>query len=171
MQIISSTQIRKYISDARIAEAVEMLGHPYLIQARRITGLKIGTQIGIPTLNFQRPPMYKVIPPPGVYAAELEFGAFRLTGALYYGNCPTFQNRDAHLEFHALEFGNEQPDIDETARLWVYRFVRNDQTFSNVDDLITQMKYDIDTIRTFFHRRNGNDHNQGTQAGISQGIR
>lgn len=169
--VISSTQIRKFISEASISEAVEMLGHPYLIKAERASGLKIGTQIGVPTLNFQRPTEQKVIPPPGVYAAELEFGEIKLSGALYYGDCPTFENREAHLEFHALEFDGRQPEIGESSSIWLHRFIRNDQTFKSVDDLINQMKVDIETIRTFFHRRNGNGPNQRTEAGISQGIR
>ncbi|MBN1600493.1 MAG: hypothetical protein JW915_02740 [Chitinispirillaceae bacterium] len=169
--VISSTQIRKFISEASISEAVEMLGHPYLIKAERATGLKIGTQIGVPTLNFHRPTEQKVIPPPGVYAAELEFRNIKLSGALYYGDCPTFENRDAHLEFHALEFDGRQPDIGESSSIWLHRFIRNDQTFKSVDDLVSQMKDDIETIRTFFHRRNGNGSNQRTEAGISQGIR
>jgi riboflavin kinase/FMN adenylyltransferase len=169
--VISSTQIRKFISEASISEAVEMLGHPYLIKAERASGLKIGTQIGVPTLNFHRPVQQKVIPPPGVYAAELEFRNVKLTGALYYGDCPTFENREAHLEFHALEFGGQQPDIGESSSIWLHKFIRNDQTFKSVDDLVLQMKIDIETIRTFFDRRNGNGRNERTEAGISQGIR
>jgi riboflavin kinase/FMN adenylyltransferase len=168
--VISSTQIRKFISEASISEAVEMLGHPYLIKAERASGLKIGTQIGVPTLNFQRPPEQKVIPPPGVYAAELEFRNIKLSGALYYGNCPTFENREAHLEFHAFDFDGQQPDLGESAFIWVHKFIRNDQTFENVNDLTNQMNKDIETIRTFFYRRNGNGRNERTETGISQGI-
>jgi riboflavin kinase/FMN adenylyltransferase len=170
-KVISSTQIRKFISEASISEAVEMLGHPYLNRAERASGLKIGTQIGVPTLNFQRPTEQKVIPPPGVYAAELEFKDIKLTGALYYGDCPTFENREAHLEFHALEFDGRQPDIGEPSSIWLHRFIRNDQTFKSIEDLVSQMNVDIETIRTFFYRRNGNGPNQRTEAGISQGIR
>ena len=45
---ISSTEIRAGISEGRIAEAVKMLGHPYLIVSPRISGVKKG-----PNWDFQ----------------------------------------------------------------------------------------------------------------------
>lgn len=147
---ISSTQIRKLITEGSMADAVEMLGHPYLISVKRIEGLKIGSQIGFPTLNFKRPSSHKVIPPPGVYAAELEFENTTLTGALYFGACPTFAQRDAHFEFHALDLKDVFPQVGETAHIWVHRFIRADHTFSNTDDLVRQIQIDVNEIRQYF---------------------
>jgi riboflavin kinase/FMN adenylyltransferase len=148
--VISSTQIRKYITEGRIAEAVEMLGHPYLIEAIRTSGLKIGTQIGYPTLNFKRPPSPKVIPPPGVYAAELEFDNKCFTGALYFGECPTFSEREVHFEFHAFDFVGDDPKAGERANIWLHRFIRKDRSFSDADSLVEQIKSDVNKIRKYF---------------------
>ena len=147
---ISSTQIRKYITEGRIVEAVEMLGHPYLISAERISGLKIGSQLGYPTLNFQRPPSQKVIPPPGVYAAELEFDGSVLSGALYFGDCPTFSDRDIHFEFHALHLSEKLPQVGENAHIWLYKFIRADREFDGPGKLVEQIKQDVNDIRKFF---------------------
>lgn len=148
--IISSTQIRKMITDGSMAEAVEMLGHPYLISAERIEGLKIGSKIGFPTLNFKRPSSQKVIPPPGVYAAELEFKNIILTGALYFGACPTFSDRDTHFEFHALDLKGTFPLVGQTAHIWVHSFIRRDQAFSNTGELVSNIQQDVNKIRHFF---------------------
>lgn len=148
--VVSSTQIRKLISEGNLADAVEMLGHPYLISAQRVEGLKIGSQIGVPTLNFKRPPSQKVVPPAGVYAAELEFNDSVLTGALYFGACPTFENRDAHFEFHAFDLKETYPQIGETANIWVHRFIRSDKAFSNTEDLVKHIKIDVNEIRQYF---------------------
>jgi riboflavin kinase/FMN adenylyltransferase len=147
---ISSTNIRAAIIEGELERAVGWLGHPYLILACRIEGKKKGTELGIPTLNFRMPSGEKVIPPSGVYAAELEYDKRRIPGALYFGNCPTFGNRDLHFEFHALEVGHNFPAIDETAALWVHRFIRSDRRFSTPAELVIQMKSDISTIKTFF---------------------
>lgn len=163
--VISSTQIRKLILEGSIAEAVEMLGHPYLISAERIEGLKIGSQIGYPTLNFKKPSSQKVIPPPGVYAAELEFGDKVLTGALYFGACPTFAQRDTHFEFHALDLKGIFPQTGQIAQIWVHRFIRSDKAFSNTDDLVKHIQQDINEIRQYFQRRNSNGVDQRAQAG------
>ncbi|MBN1757628.1 MAG: hypothetical protein JW863_04885 [Chitinispirillaceae bacterium] len=148
--VISSTQIRMHLVKGRVAEAVEMLGHPYLISAERIQGLKIGSQLGFPTLNFSRPPSQKVLPPPGVYAAELEYRNSVQPGALYFGDCPTFTGRTAHFEFHV--FGNDKPfpETGESARLWLHTFIRPDRSFPTSGELITQIENDISTIQFFF---------------------
>jgi riboflavin kinase/FMN adenylyltransferase len=148
--IVSSTEIRKSISDGRIADAIEMLGHPYLISAERTTGLKIGSQIGYPTLNFKRPPSQKVIPPPGVYAAELEFDGHIQPGALYFGDCPTFEHRDVHFEFHSLKLSGQEPEAGQRAQLWVHKYIRKDEKFINPDELVKTIKKDINDILHFF---------------------
>lgn len=168
---VSSTRIRKLITEGCLSEAMEMLGHPYLISVERIEGLKIGSQIGYPTLNFKRPPSQKVIPPPGVYAAELEFNDTLLTGALYFGACPTFNDRESHFEFHALDLKGTTPQVEQTAHIWVYRFMRSDQAFSNTEELVRHIQQDINQIRIFFKRRDSNGVNQGTQKGINQYLR
>ena len=148
--IVSSTQIRENITAGRIVEAVEMLGHPYLISTVRIEGLKIGSQLGFPTLNFARPPSQKVLPPPGVYTAELEYKDQKQAGALYFGDCPTFADRTTHFEFHALNADHVFPEVGEEVRLWLHTFIRNDRTFATKEALAAQIDIDVKTIKNFF---------------------
>lgn len=149
-ETVSSTQIRKHIIKGRVTEAVEMLGHPYLISAQRIQGLKVGSKLGFPTLNFKRPPSQKVLPPSGVYAAELEFSGNVIQGALYFGECPTFTQRDVHFEFHAFDMKGFEPQTGSNAGIWVYRFIRGNQLFSGEDKLVEQINKDIIDIKKFF---------------------
>jgi riboflavin kinase/FMN adenylyltransferase len=160
--IVSSTQIRLNIVNGRIDEAVGMLGHPYLISTRRIAGLKIGSQLGFPTLNFVRPPSQKVLPPPGVYAAEMEFKGLLQHGALYFGDCPTFSERPVHFEFHVLDTRGAFPDLGEDALIWIHRFIRHDRIFPAAAELVVQIEKDITTIRNFFNEERGHASNQGT---------
>ena len=160
--VVSSTQIRVNIVNGRIVEAVEMLGHPYLISTERIPGVKVGSQLGFPTLNFKRPPSQKVLPPPGVYAAELEFKGCIQRGALYFGDCPTFADRTIHFEFHALNNGETFPEPGEGAWLWLHRFIRKDRSFPTPGELVAQIVEDVKTIRKFFIEEKVNAINQGT---------
>ncbi|MFP4013282.1 MAG: riboflavin biosynthesis protein RibF [Chitinispirillaceae bacterium] len=148
--VISSTQIRKLIVEGRIADAVAMLGHPYLISAERTEGMKIGTRLGYPTLNFKKPSSQKVIPPAGVYAAELELRGRRVQGALYFGDCPTYSKRDIHFEFHAFNLDNQDPAVGETVHIWLHRHIRADVAFSEECELVDQITQDINEIRNFF---------------------
>jgi riboflavin kinase / FMN adenylyltransferase len=148
---ISSTQIRECITHGRIAEAVMMLGHPYLISVERTLGKQLGTKLGYPTLNFKSPPSRKVIPIPGVYAAELEYREGRERGALYFGDCPTLhERREIHFEFHSFSRGKEEIGPGERAHLWLYSFVRADSVFAGTGELARHIAQDIETIKTFF---------------------
>jgi riboflavin kinase / FMN adenylyltransferase len=147
---ISSTEIRKNILQGRVGEAINKLGHPYLIVSRRISGLKKGTQLGYPTLNFAGLSSNKVLPPPGIFAAELEYGKNRWKGALYFGNCPTFANRETHFEFHIFDFTGNEPEESEKANLWLYSMIRPDAAFSDTDKLTEAIQEDIINIKKFF---------------------
>ena len=146
----SSTLVRELITNEKIEEAVELLGHPYPIIAERVGGVKKGSEMGYPTFNFSCPPSQKFIPRPGVYAAEVEYGGRKLFGALYFGNCPTFSNRDFHFEFHSLEQIDKDPDLGESVTLLVTGFIRLDETFDCEEKLIDQIEKDVIKIREYF---------------------
>jgi len=150
--VASSTKIRNLIGESRIDDAVGMLGHPYPILVQRIRGMRIGFKLGYPTLNFKCPPSRKVIPPPGIYAAEVEYNGLLLKGALYFGNCPTFDNRDYHFEFHALEPVTCDPGVNTEAALWLYSFIRPEKKFNSEDLLIEQIRKDIFLIQQIFFK-------------------
>lgn len=146
---VSSTRIREEILARRMEAAVEMLGHPYLVLAQRVRGVGQGSRWGIPTLNFRQPSTVKLTPPPGVYAGELEYGGERWRGALYFGNCPTFENRDYHLEFHAFGADRGLPEEGEQGALWIHAFVREDKVFARSEELAEQIRRDIENIKRF----------------------
>jgi riboflavin kinase/FMN adenylyltransferase len=145
--VVSSTEIRKKLVEGEVAEAVQMLGHPYLVSGKRVAGIKKGTQLGFPTLNFARPSVNKVLPPPGVYAATLDHPGKKRPGALYFGNCPTFENREYHLEFHELEYSGDAPAEGQTGHVWVHSLIRKDEMFESQEKLVEQMKKDIAAIK------------------------
>ncbi|MBN1980222.1 MAG: hypothetical protein JW795_01740 [Chitinivibrionales bacterium] len=148
----SSTTIRLLIAQHRMEEAVALLGHPYLVIAQRTEGMKIGTRIGYPTLNFVCSASHKVLPPAGVYAAQIEYGPYQLHGALYFGNCPTFENRDYHFEFYSFDSIVHDPEMGETVCLWIHRAIRQDRQFESVEQLTEQIKSDVACIKNFFNK-------------------
>ncbi|MBD3240844.1 MAG: hypothetical protein GF331_09685 [Chitinivibrionales bacterium] len=148
--VVSSTGIRGAIDKGEIARAVMMLGHPYLIAAPRVHGQGLGTKLGFPTLNFAEPPPHKVLPPPGVYAAQVQAGSTFTQGALYFGACPTFGCREAHFELHLLEDAREVPSMGETGLLWLHRHIREDRKFADSDELVAQIRKDVQSIQRFF---------------------
>ncbi len=146
----NSTEIRKYLSEGQISDAVNMLGHPYLVLANRVRGKQIGTELGYPTLNFMTPPSQKSVPPSGVYVAEVEFNSTRLKGCLYYGDCPTFGDREIHFEFFALDVIESEPEVGEMCRIWIHQFIRREIAFAGKEELTAQIEQDVKMIKNYF---------------------
>ncbi len=146
----SSTKIREALAKGALESAVNMLGHPYLVLAQRVRGKQIGTAMGYPTINFRSPPSQKTVPPSGVYVAEITYREHSLKGALYFGDCPTFGDREIHFEFFSLDLVEEDPEVDEMCQIWIHQFIRKDQKFESQAELIKQITDDVTIIKSFF---------------------
>ena len=145
-----STIIRSYIRDGKIEEAVNLLGHPYLIQVPRVRGVQKGTELGFPTLNFSAPPSQKLAPLSGVYVAEVSYRDINLKGCLYIGDCPTYGDREYHLEFYSLDLVVEDPNINENCMIWIHHYIRPDVKFNNEEELVQQIDNDVKVIKNYF---------------------
>src|SRR6186713_2877355 len=64
--VVSSTRIRRLVSEARVDEAGALLGHQYFIDGRVVEGERRGRTIGFPTANLATE--NELLPPHGVYA-------------------------------------------------------------------------------------------------------
>src|SRR5690606_11290015 len=67
--VVSSTRIRRLISEGRVDEAGALLGHPYTLIGQVVRGAGRGRQIGVPTANLATE--NELIPPNGVYATTV----------------------------------------------------------------------------------------------------
>jgi riboflavin kinase/FMN adenylyltransferase len=148
--IVSSTEIRRRIVAGQVADALRLLGHPYLIITRRIRGVRKARQLGFPTINFEAVREPKVLPMPGVYAARLEFAGRRHCGALYWGDCPTFANRDFHFEFHLFGPPGKALRAGAKACIGLYHCIRHDRAFKNQDALARRIADDVNEIKRYF---------------------
>jgi riboflavin kinase/FMN adenylyltransferase len=70
---ISSTRIRKYVIEGKIAEANELLGHPFMVSGTVVKGDQRGRLLGYPTANLAKEP-YKLLPANGIYAVRTGAG-------------------------------------------------------------------------------------------------
>lgn len=64
--VLSSTEIRKFLQEGRVAAAMNCLGQPYRIEGEVESGVGQGKTIGFPTLNLAKIPT--LLPADGVYA-------------------------------------------------------------------------------------------------------
>jgi riboflavin kinase / FMN adenylyltransferase len=143
---ISSTRIRKFISEGNITTANALLGHPVRISGRIEHGEKRGRLLGFPTANLHSD-HDRLYPADGIYAVhayvqediEPETGVPQhiYQGAAYVGTNPTFAGTERRLEVHLLD-----TDIDLYGKHLVVDFiahVRGDRQFAGSEDLQKQI--------------------------------
>ena len=162
---ISSTRIRSLVSEGRISEANELLGHPVIVSGDVMKGDQRGRLLGFPTANLLPEP-HKLLPANGVYAAKVQIGnpaesdaAGRLpvsyddqqkewNSVVNVGVRPTFGGQQRMVEAHLLDVQLDLYDqriiINFIARL------RNEQRFNGIDALKAQIAADAQQARQLF---------------------
>ncbi|MBP6183466.1 MAG: bifunctional riboflavin kinase/FAD synthetase [Saprospiraceae bacterium] len=138
---ISSTRIRKVISQQDFVLATKLLGQHYLLTGTVVKGDQIGRTIGFPTANISIEEKDKLIPPDGIYAANVIWQGQRFKAMLYIGQKPTVdQHHQRVIEVNVLDF-NEQI-YGEQLIVEVICFIRNDKFFPDKEALQTQIHLD-----------------------------
>jgi riboflavin kinase/FMN adenylyltransferase len=148
---ISSSSIRDLVAAGDVAGAARDLGRPHRVEGVVVRGAQRGRTLGIPTANLETPP-YTAIPADGVYAGWLasldENGnqTQRWPAAISVGTNPTFDGQHRVVEAYALDRDDldlygVHVAVDFAARL------RGMAKFGSVDELIAQMRLDIDQAR------------------------
>ena len=144
---VSSSAIRRALQTGDIRTATKFLGYHYYLEGTVVDGYKVGRKIGFPTANLRVDFPNKLIPSIGVYAVYVYVNGEKHKGMLNIGYRPTINNgTDLSIEVHILDF---QGDIyHQKMRIEFIDFLRSEEKFNSVDELILQMQKDKeDTIR------------------------
>lgn len=146
---VSSTHIRKLISEGNMEQAARFLGHPYHIAGIVQHGRRVGRTIGVPTINIPLPPQMQQ-PPYGVYASKVCVDGEEHVAVTNIGLRPTFDCTDAaNVEAHLLDYiGDLYGKLVEVA---LYRFLRPEHRFEDPQQLRIAIEEDIVHTRDFFH--------------------
>jgi len=148
---ISSSLIRDRLTAGDVAGAAGGLGRPHRVEGVVVRGAQRGRTFGIPTANLETPP-YMAIPADGVYAGwlatldETGLEAQRWPAAISVGTNPTFDGQHRVVEAYALD----RDDLDLYGAHVAVDFaarIRGMARFDSVDELIAQMRIDIDHAR------------------------
>ena len=136
---VSSSLIRKSLSEGKLEYAANLLGKPYFIDGAVSHGLGLGKNLGFPTVNIDIP-SEKFALPNGVYYTALELSGRLYEGITNVGTCPTFEEREIHTETFILNFEGDL--YHENIRLYFIRFLRGEIKFSSAEELIMQINVD-----------------------------
>jgi riboflavin kinase/FMN adenylyltransferase len=137
---ISSTIIRKALSEGDVSLARRYLGRSYSLTGLVIHGDKLGSKLGFPTANIQVEETYKLIPADGVYAVYILVDGSMYKGMLNIGNRPTVAGNEQRIEVNIFDFDKKIYGKMVTISL-EYR-IRNEKKFNSLDALSRQLAED-----------------------------
>jgi len=137
---VSSTKIRRALSEGRIEVADEYLGRPYSIQGKVIEGDKIGRTIDFPTANIEVIFKHKLIPSEGIFAVKIIVDDAYYNGMLNIGYRPTFGGTQKRMEVHIFDF--DQNIYGKEITIEIYDKIRSEIKFQNVGALKAQLTQD-----------------------------
>ena len=142
---ISSSHIRKAISEGDLDAARVGLGRPYSLRGLVGHGEGRGAELGFPTANLTLGDPDKLVPPSGIYAvrAVLRHGTF--DGALHLGPRPTFPGSESTIEVHLIDF--DRDIYSEAVRIDLIRRQRPILAFGSTRELVAQMELDVAEAR------------------------
>ncbi|MGY4770208.1 bifunctional riboflavin kinase/FAD synthetase [Kribbella sp. CWNU-51] len=151
----SSTYIRERIAEGDVEAAAEALGRPLRVTGVVVEGDKRGRELGYPTANIPADAT-AAIPLDGVYAGWLTVlepapGAPSydepLPAAISVGSNPTFDGVDRRVESYVLDRDDLELYGARIAVDFVARLRGSQIRFETIDELLVQMKADVDGAR------------------------
>jgi riboflavin kinase/FMN adenylyltransferase len=144
--VISSSAIRKLIAVGKVAEAVDMLGHYYVLSGPVIHGDSRGHKLGFPTANIAVP-NEKALPANGIYACWAVMDGRRYRAAISIGVRPTFENTTSEVRVEAYLLDYDQDLYGKFLTLEFVARLRDELKFASVDALIAQINDDVEKTR------------------------
>jgi riboflavin kinase/FMN adenylyltransferase len=147
--VVSSTRVRRLVSEGRVDEAGALLGHYYALDGTVVQGQKRGRELGFPTANLC--PENELIPPAGVYATTANIDGMAYPSVTNIGTRPTFESGEENIiETHVLDMNK---DIYGTKlRLGFVQRLRDEKKFDGTDALKAQIEADRARARDLFDR-------------------
>jgi phosphoribosyl 1,2-cyclic phosphate phosphodiesterase len=149
-EIVSSTLIRKLVSEGEVGHAARLLGRPFALSGKVVGGTGTGRKFTFPTLNLK--PEQELLPARSVYITRtmLEGETSSHRSVTNVGIRPTFNGASLSVETHLLDYsGNFTPKTIEV-RFW--KRLRAEKKFSGPEELKEQIANDIARANTYFTR-------------------
>jgi len=146
---VSSSQIRKLLTDGRVNRARHLLGRPFAILSTPGRGRGYGSKYTVPTINLSR--YDELVPQDGVYITRTRVGEECFDSVTNIGNRPTFGADSFAIETHLLNFHPIELMADTEVEVFFLERVREEIKFPSVEALREQIARDVKKARRYFH--------------------
>jgi len=140
-EIVSSTRIRRLITEGKLEEAHQLLGRTYLMHGTVIRGDGLGRTLGFPTANLDMQGL--VAPPNGVYAVRAKITSRVFNGVMNIGYRPTLKKTKPARQIE-IHFPGETLDLyDQPLQVAVLKQIRQEKAFPSMEGLKHKIANDL----------------------------
>lgn len=136
---VSSSAVRKTISEGDVAKAARLLGREYSLTGTVVKGFQVGRTIGYPTANIAYDDC-RLLPKDGVYAARVTVDSHVYDAMLYIGSRPTVNTGKISVEAYLFDFSDDIYDKEVNVN-FVER-IRESIKFDSIEELKKQLEKD-----------------------------
>jgi riboflavin kinase / FMN adenylyltransferase len=145
--MVSSSRIRKLLTEGNVSQANTMLTRPFSISGLVSRGAGRGAGLGFPTANLTN--IKSLIPAHGVYAATVKLDGKPFAAAINIGPNPTFGEMQSKVEVHIL--GWQKDLYGQSLDCNLLEKVRDVVRFENVTQLLSQIQLDMAKVAKLVH--------------------
>jgi riboflavin kinase / FMN adenylyltransferase len=145
---VSSTRIRKLLTDGQVSRARHLLARPFSILSTPGRGRGYGLKYTVPTINLSR--YEELVPKDGVYVTRTRVGEECFDSVTNVGNRPTFGPESFAIETHLLNFHPIELSPDTEVEIHFLHRLRDEIKFPSVEALREQIAKDVKKARRYF---------------------
>ena len=152
---VSSSEVRRLLSEGDVEAAADCLGRPYELSGTVGEGEHEGRRIGFPTANILPDDPRLVVPLAGAYIATARTASDTADrpAMVNIGTRPTYGSHDQTIEVHIASFSGNL--YGQRLTVAFRRRLRNEQRFSSPEALRRQLMSDLSAAEAYFKTHTG----------------
>lgn len=151
-EVVSSTAIRKALAKGDMKRAQNLLGRPFRLQGRVVSGDRRGRELGFPTANLDVAPG-QALPTGGVYACRAYIDGQAYSAMTNIGHRPTFGGGQQLIEVYLLDY---QGDLyGQELAIDIIERLRDEKKFDTPQQLKEQIAKDVKQGQALLKTRGG----------------
>lgn len=144
---VSSTLLRQKLKSGDCEAANLLLKRPYHLSGEVVKGQQLGRELGYPTANLKTGISKLAIE--GVFAVTAMLGQRSLNGVASVGYKPTIEGEhDLAVEIYLMDF--DEDIYGHNLSVSFLKKIRDQEKFSNLQDLKTNIANDVEMVKRFF---------------------
>lgn len=143
--VVSSSVVRRALSEGDVAFAARLLGYNYSLSGSVVHGAGIGRVLGFPTANISATDKMQLLPADGVYEVDVCVDGERRQGVMNIGVKPTVSGKERTLEVYIVDFNGDIYGNEITVEF--VRRLRGEQSFENINALRFQIEVDVARVK------------------------